>query len=338
MSVVMTFVLALALGTATVVMAAVGSDGLEYFDEPQMYLTSSAKFDFTVDLSKSPYWLSDITDTGQITATVKNFDTILYGGIFITPYQFLTLTGEKSSVSFISMGECLRFRQEAIQPNRHFPKYEITSTKEYTTGAGIVDEGFKGLCSDSYGDTRVYITYLFSASDSLDHVELSFDRKIVTYNIRTDDEINFLTSTPKSEFDNNFVYDAYVNDLTGNHKSGLFSKYESEYENKAVPGISIKVDKAIKNEITLDIADENNQFSYITYELFDMTENPCRLALSGGAVELHDKLKISTTDEKYITEYPENAINPEKTYKLNVMLYNQDNNVVYRWQKYITIQ
>jgi len=88
MSLVMTFVLALALGTATVVMAAAGADGLEHWDKNEVYFRD--EIDFCVNLHNQdvPQWLKEnISGKNEIVNfKIKNYEVrytdgmVNYGG------------------------------------------------------------------------------------------------------------------------------------------------------------------------------------------------------------------------------------------------------------------
>ena len=103
MALVMSCAVAVTMLGATIVMAAVGSDGLEHWDKNEIYYKDGVKFSVNASGKNVPAWVYEdiVGDDGKIDVTVNRYQTRDLKGI-VNDDHLIELSGKKGKIKLAS--------------------------------------------------------------------------------------------------------------------------------------------------------------------------------------------------------------------------------------------
>ena len=105
MAAVMSCAVAVTMLGATIVMAAVGSDGLEHWDKNEIYILGSMSFTANTSGKSVPDWVNeDVTGKdGNISVTITNYQMRRKVSGYVSLYTIAELSGAKGKTKLISI-------------------------------------------------------------------------------------------------------------------------------------------------------------------------------------------------------------------------------------------
>lgn len=103
MALVMSVAIAVTMLCATVVMAAFGSDGLEYWDKNEVYILGSMRLSVDADIENAPQWIKDISSDGKLTLMINKTDMRDTSGL-VTHSNTATVNGNKGKETLTRIG------------------------------------------------------------------------------------------------------------------------------------------------------------------------------------------------------------------------------------------
>lgn len=347
MSVVMTFVLIAALGTATVVMAAVGSDGLEYWGSNEAYYLSGMTFNVNIGSHNIPDWVKKIAGESDII------------NVIIEKYACRDTQGEITNVTigkFTGLAEVLTLcnYQSSFDPGK---EYMI-----YFSGA---NDGLENKFNIQSNDGRyVRITFDIDKNDLMVNPEIEFltlaeneglDSSKRTSNIFIPQDVTFIGDFNRDYFNiSHCVSSSY-----------LFLPYETDYKNKNVAGIDIAIASADTKAINIKTNIDRNDISDIRATVYNPdyvhigrlngieragneykaknynNQITAQVSADGKNISLYAPQKVKGK-LLYEGDYSQEELSGQfisgNTYCVELGLYGQNDNLVYRWHEYVTIQ
>lgn len=316
---------------ATVAMAAVGADGLEYWDKDEIYFRDGMDFSMNISGQNVPEWLkNDIAGKGNtVNFKLRNYE-VRYSGGMVNFGGLVELSGQNGAFIYpceigIGLPDGIG---SSLYDERDLRKLYKETGASYFTGLSYAGDNrgsghimTSKLVANTYaaekglniGSTSFDILFGFSENDELISVSLAFYTNVPKfYHLKAD-----ISSLKMINGIENRITDEWELAPAGR----VFASFENNYKN-------INTDKAIVSLISADI----EKIVLNTSFKFDGQYMVCADVYKGnkriGSVrnENTDKLVITFDDEV------------NKGDKCRVDLYISDNKrIIYRWQDYITI-
>ncbi len=344
--VIMAAVMTAVLACGTVVMAAVGADGFEYWDTNEVYFLDGTSVSMSVAGQNVPEWVyEDITDDGNINVALKRYQVRGTDG-WVQPMNLIEIGGNKGKATLASSGDNrgrsltdpFDPKSELIRDNAMWLKYRFIefSGEEWRY---FREKLYGSFISPVSGKHRgADLTFVISDDWRIEKAILEF-----TVKDECDNETVACSSCielPYSSFADfgfeNSIRDNYI--MTSNF---IFMQYESQYKNLDVDGVKISVASASQDGIEVNIKNELPDIAQKNIEIYNEHG-------SFVSVETDDNDKLSGTFTVKPEQFPEAQNEWEQesqtgkflsghTYKVIAALINSENKVVYRWQDYVTI-
>ena len=359
MAAVMSCAIAVTMLGATIVMAAVGSDGLEHFTKNEIYYKDGVKFSVNVSGKNVPAWVyEDVAgDDGKIDVTVNRYQTRDLKGV-VSNDQVIELSGDKGQIKLASQSYSMAYKQSrgADAPDflHQYPYYysEIDFIEFNNIGYTPESMAITALTDKKEPKyRRIAVYFAFDDNKKMQTVFINFgiaDKNDNPENMSFDgmQPVDGLT------YIGNFLEDytkSVWNDNTDNNY--YFTMYEDNYQNKKADGIDFTIEKSttegivINTNVTLSQADRiiidvyNKEGSQIAFS----HEKDNTAAPQYVLTPAKDKVYLHTGNgelPKLISEtaIPENQFVSGEKYRVCIVVLDKDYNVIYRWQKYVTIQ
>ncbi len=105
MALVMSAVMVVTFACATVVMAAVGADGLERWDKEEVYFLAGVRGDITADAGNMPEWAKNISSDGKINVFIQRVDIRNTTGI-VEHMRIVRLIGDLDTIDLVQNSTC----------------------------------------------------------------------------------------------------------------------------------------------------------------------------------------------------------------------------------------
>ena len=344
--VIMAGVMTAVLACGTVVMAAVGEDGFEYWDTNECYYSSGMNFSINVSGSVVPEWVKNIAGSdGNIYISISKYKVRDTSG-FIHSEMLGNFSGTGGAVLFTSHVQL------------HDPGEASTYTM-YFSGA------FEGMSNDFNiipdDGRRVKITCSTDENKLIDSANVEFfegwpkvtiDASKVAESVFTPEKVNII-----GDFSKQYIYQTRLTD----GGTDIFLDHEiGKYKNRHIDGIDVSVESADNTKIKLRIK-TTEQIKGIDTEIYD----PELISVSSYSVYESDQNgKTHADSETFIPERGERIITVEapelykqgdfgqhelpeenlsgsyisgKTYLITLAMIDETHSVIYRWQDYVTI-
>lgn len=353
MAMVMTIaILAATLGGA-VVMAAIGEDGLEYWDKNEIYLREGFHFNVNVNNRHVPDWTNEIKDEdGNISVMISRVQIRYISGW--VEYFYTVKLNDGLKMMCVSSGKHSNtggVESTGIASIDSYPKTDSFDFWDYNLGYD--EKTTKLLGTDFTGKNRA-VTIKFGTDDNEYSNPVigfyNFDKQTQSEGYKFFDLMDAENAAEIGEFINTYKYLNYRH----TYRREFFTDYEDPYTNKQSSLFNIKIERADEQGLTLHITSPS-----------DRVKNYCIYGYNGNGIELfrygsygesttasgNDRVVLAPfnangrkgnmsdySSEQIVTEKERNGnFSKGSTYRVDVGLINENNNVVYRWQEYITI-
>ena len=114
--------------------------------------------------------------------------------------------------------------------------------------------------------------------------------------------------------------------------SVYFTDFERDYKNIENSAVKISVEKAAPEEmiINTDIGLENAE--YVNVTILDNKNNAVTVQEESAALNRH------TITKRYMIFDEKTTFNSGEKYRICIGMLDKDRNLIYRWQKYVTVQ
>lgn len=240
MALVMSVTIAVTMLCATVVMAAVGNDGLEYRSKNEIYFLAGLKTNISAPLDNMPQWLKDISSNGKIGVFLSRTDTKGIHGNVVHGFM-LNIAGDKNEADFV-MGSASFNHYSPVNSMKFYRKDKLqdearvllilNSDEEYNTSLLSIFFTTKDSDEDKYFHSSRFKESFISVDESQFEFVGDFEKiqKEFKCQISTED---------------NFTY------------------YEKSYNNRKADGIDINISQINQDAIILDIKTASAEFDYV---------------------------------------------------------------------------
>lgn len=355
MAAVMSCAVAVAMLGGAVVMAAVGSDGLEHWNKNEIYYKDGVKFSVNVSGKNVPAWVyEDVAgEDGKINVTVNRYQTRDLKGN-VNNDHLVELLGEKGKIKLASQSSSMAYKHYdgAVIPDylRQYPCYsEINFTEFNNVGYAPESKVITALTDKKESKyRRIEVYFAFNDKKEMQTVFLNLgiaDKNDNPLNMSFDG----LQPVDGLTYIGNFLED-YTNDVWNVSTTNYyFTMYEDNYQNKKADGIDFNIGKAAAEGIVLNssvtlpqaehiviyVYDKNNRNVSIVIEKDKNTQTE-QFVLTPKKMLIYD---LSFEQElKYEEDIPENQFVSGEKYRVCCVVLDKDRNVIYRWHEYVTIQ
>lgn len=284
---------------ATVALAAVGSDGLEYWDRNEIYFLAGLKGNVTVDIKDIPEWVKQISSDGKIEVFVKRADMRDTKGI-VTHNRIVYCSGDIGTTELYQ-----------------------TSTSGYRGANGEELLLVFDTNNNEINPNGVYIKFP-------DKEEMSYGGMDFEYFI-DDMRLNGFIKLDNTEQIGDFVGidKIYQNGICINY----YTYFENLFRNRAVDGIDLSIVSADENYITAKIAVNIPE----AYNIEICICEPKTVPLI-GFLKPYKLSEVNGKELKLTNIYQPKKFENGKTYAVNYILTDRDENVIYRQQDYVTVK
>lgn len=355
MAAVMSCAVAITMLGATIVMAAVGSDGLEHWDKNEIYYKDGVKFSVNVSGKNVPTWVyEDVAgEDGKIDVTVNRYQTRDLKGN-VNNDHLVELSGEKGQIKLASQSSSMAYKHYdgAVIPDylRQYPCYsEINFTEFNNVGYAPESKVITALTDKKESKYRRIEVY-FAFNDKKEVQTVFLNLGIADKNDNPENmSFDGLQPVDGLTYIGNFLED-YTNDVWNDDTANYyFTMYEDNYQNKKADGIDFNIGKAAAEGIVLNssvtlpqaehiviyVYDKNNRNVSIVIEKDKNTQTE-QFVLTPKKMLIYD---LSFEQElKYEEDIPENQFVSGEKYRVCCVVLDKDRNVIYRWHEYVTIQ
>lgn len=355
MAAVMSCAVAITMLGATIVMAAVGSDGLEHWDKNEIYYKDGVKFSVNVSGKNVPAWVyEDVAgEDGKIDVTVNRYQTRDLKGN-VNNDHLVELSGEKGQIKLSAQGWSMAYKHDdgVLIPDylRQYPCYSEINFIEFNNVGYAPESKVITALTDKKESKYRRIEVYFAFNDKKEMQTVFLNLGIADKN---DNPLNMsfdgLQPVDGLTYIGNFLED-YTNDVWNDDTANYyFTMYEDNYQNKKANGIDFNIGKAAAEGIVLNssvtlpqaehiviyVYDKNNRNVSIVIEKDKNTQTE-QFVLTPKKMLIYD---LSFEQElKYEEDIPENQFVSGEKYRVCCVVLDKDRNVIYRWHEYVTIQ
>ena len=351
MAAVMSIAIAVTMLGATIVMAAVGSDGLEHWNKNEIYFLGSMNFTANTSGKNVPYWVNeDVTGKdGNISVTITNYQMRRKVSGYVSLYTIAELSGAKGKTKLISINGHNINRAAAYDSSGNLINGGVTSSLNYPYASSyrLIEAAETGGLLE-YAKPFVENGMLDRESGKRKCVGVEFgideqkNIRAVRLNLCLTDETNPYDIQRNDNFD---AIDAAVDSLdmigvTGEKAedffncgySVYFTDFERDYKNIENSAVKISVEKAVPEEIIIDTDINLENVGSVEIRVLNKENNS--VAAQGGTMTT----SRHTITKKYTLDDEKPTFNPGEKYRVCVGVIDKNNNLIYRWQEYVTIK
>lgn len=355
MAAVMSCAVAVAMLGGAVVMAAVGSDGLEHWNKNEIYYKDGVKFSVNVSGKNVPTWVyEDVAgEDGKIDVTVNRYQTRDLKGN-VNNDHLVELSGEKGQIKLSAQGWSMAYKHDdgVLIPDylRQYPCYSEINFIEFNNVGYAPESKVITALTDKKESKYRRIEVYFAFNDKKEMQTVFLNLGIADKNDNPENmSFDGLQPVDGLTYIGNFLED-YTNDVWNDDTTNYyFTMYEDNYQNKKADGIDFNIGKAAAEGIVLNssvtlpqaehiviyVYDKNNRNVSIVIEKDKNTQTE-QFVLTPKKMLIYD---LSFEQElKYEEDIPENQFVSGEKYRVCCVVLDKDRNVIYRWHEYVTIQ
>ncbi len=347
MAAFMAVTLILTAACATMVMAAVGSDGLEHWDKNEIYFLRSMSFDVNISGKNVPDWVNeDVAGTdSNITVTMKHYQMrhAVTGNVAL--HTIIDLTGTNgttklysvsggyinSAASWDSDGNLIQGGAVSSFDYPYTSSYNFVEAKKQSGLSDYAKPFIDSGILDPDTGKRKYV-----------HVEFGIDDEMNIQGIRLNlcltDESNSLDQS-NDTFD---LIDASLDSLNvigGDAEKFLntswlmyFTEFEDNYMNTENDSVNINIEKATPEAIIVNTNVTLKEAKYIDISVLNKDGE----VVSVSREDFSDRYTL-VKDMGYPQD-PNATFNSGEQYRICIGVLDKDRNLIYRWQDYVTIE
>ena len=351
MAAVMSCAIAVTMLGATIVMAAVGSDGLEHWDKNEIYFLGSMNFTANTSGKNVPYWVNeDVTGKdGNISVTIRNYQMRRKTRGYVSVYTIAELSGGNGTTKLFSINGAGINRAAAYDGNGALISGGATSSFSYpyvssyrfieaAESGGLLEYAkpfVENGMLDRESEKRKCFRVEFGIDDEKNvrgiRLNLCLTDKNNPYDIQRNDNFDAIDASTDSLKIIGAVKDnaEYFFNCGWNM---YFTDFESDYKNIENSAVNIRVEKATPEEIAVvtDIGLENAE--YIDITILDNENNVAGIQNESASSARH------TITKRYMLADEKTTFNLGEKYRMYIGVLDKDRNLIYRWHEYVTVQ
>ena len=357
MALAMTCAVAVTMLGATIVMAAVGSDGLEHFTKNEIYYKDGVKFSVNVSGKNVPAWVyEDVAgEDGKIDVTVNRYQTRDLKGN-VNNDHLIELSGEKGKIKLSAQGWSMAYKHDddVLIPDylRQYPRYSEINFIEFNNVGYAPETKVITALTDKKESKyrRIEVYFAFNDKKELKTVFLNLgiaDKNDNPANMSFDG----LQPVDGLTYIGNFLED-YTNDVWNVSTTNYyFTMFENNYRNKKADGIDFNIEKSTTDGIVVNSKVTLPQVDSIIIDVYKKDGNEVAFIDEHDNITAPQYVLTPTKDKVYLhtgngeqpklireTAIPENQFVSGEKYRVCIAVLDKDYNVIYRWQEYVTIQ
>ena len=351
MAAVMSVAIAVAMLGGAVVMAAVGSDGLEHWDKNEIYFLGSMSFTANTSGKNVPEWVNeDVTGKdGNISVTIMNYQMRRKVSGYVSLYTIAELSGNKGKTKLISINGHNINRAAAYDDSGNLISGGVTSSFNYPYASSyrlieavetgglleyakpFVENGM--LDSESGKGKCVFVEFGIDEQKNIRAVRLKLclNDEDNPYDIQRNDDFGCIDAAADSLNIIGAIGDK-AEDFFNCGDSMYFTDFERDYKNIENSAVKISVEKAAPEEIIIDTDINLENFGSVEIRVLNKENNSVAAQGSPMPTGRYTITKKYTPDDEKLT------FNPGEKYRVCVGVIDKNNNLIYRRQEYVTIK
>ena len=351
MAAVMSCAVAVTMLGVTIVMAAVGSDGLEHFTKNEIYFLGSMNFTANTSGKNVPYWVNeDVTGKdGNISVTITNYQMRRKVSGYVSLYTIAELSGAKGKTKLISINGHNINRAAAYDSSGNLINGGVTSSLNYPYASSyrlIEAAETGGLLEyakpfvengmlDRESGKRKCVGVEFGIDEQKNiravRLKLCLTNEDNPYDIQRNDDFDAIDASTDSLNIIETIGDK-AEDFFNCGNSMYFTDFERDYKNIENSAVKISVEKAVPEEIIIDTDINLENVGSVEIRVLNKENNS--VAAQGGTMTT----SRHTITKKYTPDDEKPTFNPGEKYRVCVGVIDKNNNLIYRWQEYVTIK
>ena len=355
MAAVMSCVIAVTMLGGAVVMAAVGSDGLEHWNKNEIYYKDGVKFSVNVSGKNVPAWVyEDVAgEDGKINVTVNRYQTRDLKGN-VNNDHLVELLGEKGKLKLASQSSSMAYKHYdgAVIPDylRQYPCYSEINFIEFNNVGYAPESKVITALTDKKESKYRRIEVYFAFNDKKEMQTVFLNLGIADKNDNPENmSFDGLQPVDGLTYIGNFLED-YTNDVWNDDTANYyFTMYEDNYQNKKADGIDFNIGKAAAEGIVLNSSVTLPQAEHIVIYVYDKNNRNVSIVIEKDKNTQTEQFVLTPKklliydpsfeqELKYEEDIPENQFVSGEKYRVCCVVLDKDRNVIYRWQEYVTIQ
>ena len=355
MAAVMSCAIAVTMLGATIVMAAVGSDGLEHWNKNEIYYKDGVKFSVNVSGKNVPAWVyEDVAgEDGKINVTVNRYQTRDLKGN-VNNDHLVELLGEKGKIKLASQSSSMAYKHYdgAVIPDylRQYPCYSEINFIEFNNVGYAPESKVITALTDKKESKYRRIEVYFAFNDKKEMQTVFLNLGIADKNDNPENmSFDGLQPVDGLTYIGNFLED-YTNDVWNDDTANYyFTMYEDNYQNKKADGIDFNIGKAAAEGIILNSSVTLPQAEHIVIYVYDKNNRNVSIVIEKDKNTQTEQFVLTPKkmliydpsfeqELKYEEDIPENQFVSGEKYRVCCVVLDKDRNVIYRWQEYITIK
>ena len=351
MAAVMSCAISVTMLGATIVMAAVGSDGLEHWDKNEIYFLGSMSFTANTSGKNVPYWVNeDVTGKdGNISVTIMNYQMRRKVSGYVSLYTIAELSGANGKTKLISINGRSINRAASFDSNGNLISGGVTSSLNYPYASSYrfieaAKEG--GLLEyakpfvengmlDSESGKRKCVRVEFGIDDEKNicavRLKLCLTDEDNPYDIQRNDNFDAIDASADSLNIIGTIGDK-AEDFFNCGWCTYFTDFERDYKNIENSAIKISVEKAAPEEIIIDTDINLENAGSVEIRVLNKENNSVAAQGSTTTTSRHTIIK------KYAPADEKPTFNPGEKYRVCVGVIDKNSHLIYRWQEYVTVQ
>ena len=351
MALVMSCAVAVTMLGATIVMAAVGSDGLEHWDKNEIYFLGSMSFTANTSGKNVPYWVNEdvVGNDGNISVTIRNFQMRRRIAGYVSLFTTVELSGAGGTTRLVSINGAGISRAAAFDSNGALISGGVSSSLDdpYVSSYRFIEAAKEGglleyakpfvengmLDSESGKRKCVYVEFGIDDNKNICAVRLNLCLTDETnpYDIQRNDNFDAIDAAVDS-LDMIGVTGEKAEDFFNCGYSVYFTDFERDYKNIENSVVKISVEKAAPEEIIIDTDINLENAEYVNVTILDNKNNAVTVQEESAALNRH------TITKRYMIFDEKTTFNSGEKYRICIGMLDKDRNLIYRWQKYVTVQ
>ena len=351
MAAVMSIAIAVTMLGATIVMAAVGSDGLEHWNKNEIYFLGSMNFTANTSGKNVPYWVNeDVTGKdGNISVTITNYQMRRKVSGYVSLYTIAELSGAKGKTKLISINGHNINRTAAYDSSGNLINGGVTSSLNYPYASSyrlIEAAETGGLLEyakpfvengmlDRESGKRKCVGVEFGIDEQKNiravRLKLCLTNEDNPYDIQRNDDFDAIDASTDSLNIIETIGDK-AEDFFNCGNSMYFTDFERDYKNIENSAVKISVEKAVPEEIIIDTDINLENVGSVEIRVLNKENNSVAAQSGTMTTSRH------TITKKYTPDDEKPTFNPGEKYRVCVGVIDKNNNLIYRWQEYVTIK
>lgn len=355
MAAVMSCAVAITMLGATIVMAAVGSDGLEHWNKNEIYYKDGVKFSVNVSGKNVPAWVyEDVAgEDGKINVTVNRYQTRDLKGN-VNNDHLVELLGEKGKIKLASQSSSMAYKHYdgAVIPDylRQYPCYSEINFIEFNNVGYAPESKVITALTDKKESKYRRIEVYFAFNDKKEMQTVFLNLGIADKNDNPENmSFDGLQPVDGLTYIGNFLED-YTNDVWNDDTANYyFTMYEDNYQNKKADGIDFNIGKAAAEGIVLNSSVTLPQAEHIVIYVYDKNNRNVSIVIEKDKNTQTEQFVLTPKkmliydpsfeqELKYEEDIPENQFVSGEKYRVCCVVLDKDRNVIYRWHEYVTVQ